>query len=131
MTQEHNGKGNCCGGGHHHHHEHDHEPCNHEHDHENCNHDHDHEEPRTLYLMLDDNKELACTVLMVFDVGEKEYIALLPKEEGKSDEDQDVLLYEFKEDDEGLELFNIEDDAEFDAVSQAFFELVEEEEQEE
>ncbi|AHM57387.1 hypothetical protein EAL2_c21060 [Peptoclostridium acidaminophilum DSM 3953] len=80
----------------------------------------DDEEYETLDITLDDGKVLSCIVLGVFDVEEiegKEYIALLPEEH------EDVFLYEFAEDEEGVELSNIEDDAEFEKVSQKFSEL--------
>lgn len=93
-----------------------------------CGHDHDHEhemeELETMFLTLDDDTELECGVLGVFTVEElpgKEYIALLPLE------DETVLLYEYKEAGEEVELEVIEDDAEFDKVSAAFDDLFEEE----
>ena len=96
----------------------------HEHDHD---HDHVHEEMEmdTLTLTLDDDTELECGILGVFGVeelGDKEYIALLPLE------DETVLLYEYSEYEEGIELTNIESDEEFEKVSNAFYELFEEEE---
>ena len=76
-----------------------------------CGHDHDHVheemEMETLTLTLDDDTELECGVLGVFAVEGiegKEFIALLPLE------DETVLLYEYKEDEEGIELLNIESD---------------------
>ena len=53
----------------------------------------------------------------------EEYIALLPLE------DETVLLYEYKENEEGIELLNIESDDDFDKVSNAFSELFDEEEE--
>ena len=94
-----------------------------------CGHDHEHDhvheemEMETLTLTLDDDTELECGVLGVFEVEGiegKEYIALLPLE------DETVLLYEYKEDEEGIELLNIESDEDFDKVSAAFDELCEE-----
>lgn len=130
----HNEEHQCCGGNHHHHEDHeccggnhhqeDHECCGghgHDHDHEGCgcNHDHDHDqEYQIIQLSLEDGREVSAAVLEIFELDGKEYIALLPIEE------ENVLLYEFKEDEEGLELINIESDEEFDAVSQAFLELV-------
>ena len=94
-----------------------------------CGHDHDHVheemEMETLTLTLDDDTELECGILGVFEVEEldgKEYIALLPLE------DETVLLYEYSEYEEGIELTNIESDEEFEKVSNAFYELFEEEE---
>ena len=93
-----------------------------------CGHDHDHEEleMETLTLTLDDDTELECGVLGVFAVEGiegKEFIALLPLE------DETVLLYEYKEVGEEIELDSIEDDAEFEMVSNAFSELFDEDEE--
>lgn len=95
-----------------------------------CGHDHDHLEEElemdTLTLTLDDDSELECGILGVFSVDGlegKEYIALLPLE------DETVLLYEYKEDENGIELLNIESDEDFDKVSNAFSELFDDEEE--
>ena len=70
-----------------------------------------------IYLTLDDDTELECNVLGIFEVEDYEYIALAP-----IDNDQ-VLLYRYEEDDEGFDLINIEDDEEFEIVSEAFYTL--------
>lgn len=93
-----------------------------------CGHDHDHEEleMETLTLTLDDDTELECGILGVFSVDGlegKEYIALLPLE------DETVLLYEYKESEEGIDLLNIESDDDFEKVSEAFNDLFAEEEE--
>lgn len=96
---------------------------NHEHD-ENCNHDHEHDhegEIDVIYLTFEDDEEVECQVLGVFEVEDKEYIALLP-----SDEDE-ILLYEYKDSDEEFDLIPIEDDEELELVSKAYFELFEDE----
>lgn len=93
-----------------------------------CEHDHDHEEDimdlETMTLTLDDDTEVECGVLGIFSVEGlegKEYIALLPLE------DETVLLYEYQELGEEIQLDVIEDDDEFDKVSAAFDELFEDE----
>lgn len=90
-----------------------------------CGHDHDdhvHEEMEmeTLTLTLDDDTEMECGILGVFAVdgiADKEYIALLPLE------DETVLLYEYKENEDGIELLNIESDDDFEKVSNTFYDL--------
>ena len=99
-----------------------------------CGHDHDHdieelnEELDTITLTLDDDTELQCSILGVFDVEgieDKEYIALLPED------DETVLIYQYKElENDEIELLTIEDDDEFDKVSAAFDSLFDEEEEE-
>lgn len=85
------------------------------------NNEYDHQEPETIYLTLDDGTEIDCDVLGIFQIEDKEYIALLPFE------DDQVFLYEYVEDDEGINLLNIEDDEDFDLVSEAFYTLFVEE----
>ena len=94
-----------------------------------CGHDHEHEEDvmdlETMFLTLDDDTEMECGILGVFEVEGlegKEYIALLPLE------DETVLLYEYKEVGDEIELNVIEDDDEFDKVSNAFYNMYEDEE---
>ncbi|PAB56730.1 DUF1292 domain-containing protein [Anaeromicrobium sediminis] len=88
--------GGCCGGG--------------------CGH-HSHEEAAKMYLTLDDGEELECEVIGVFEVENKEYIALLPVGE------EDAFIYTFEETEEGPVLDQIESDEEFEIVAKAFKEL--------
>ena len=82
-----------------------------------------------ITLTLDDDSELLCDVLATFPVTvngkEQMYIALLPTEAGP---DGEIYLYRFIEDGDDIDLQNIEDDEEFDIVSDAFDELLDEEE---
>lgn len=81
----------------------------------------------TMTLSLDDGTELECAVLAIFPVAEKKYIALSPM---SGEDEGTVYLYQFDsdEDDEEVTLINIEDDDEFEAVSDAFDELLDEQE---
>lgn len=100
-------------------------------DNKNVNPDAENEEEMTVTLTLDDGKELQCVVLTIFPAGDKEYIALLPMEGQETDEGE-VFLYRYSEDENGQpNLENIEDDDEFELVSDAFDELLDEEEYEE
>lgn len=79
-----------------------------------------------MHLVLDDDTELECMVLGFFEVDESEYIALLPVDEKEAE--AGVLLYEYVElEDEAFDLLSIEDDEEFENVSEAFSELFSEE----
>ena len=91
-----------------------------------CEHDHEHEmeEMETMTLTLDDDTELNCGIIGVFEVDGIEYIALLPED------DYTVLIYQYNEDGEEVELSLIEDDDTFEKVSQAFDELWEDEDEE-
>lgn len=87
-----------------------------------CNENHqDLEELETMTLILEDDRELECYVLGVFACNSKDYIALLPTEE------EDVLLYRYQEEGEEVILENIEEDDEYDEVSEAFVQLMNEE----
>lgn len=79
-------------------------------------------EEMTVVLTLDDDEELECVVLTIFEANNREYIALLPiAEEQDSDEDSDVYIYRYHEN-EGSEpeLDNIESDDEYEIAADAF-----------
>lgn len=88
----------------------------------------DFEEESTVTLTLDDGTELECAVVAIFPAGSNEYIALLPLEQD-DEEEGEVFLYRFiqKENDE-IDLINIESDEEYELVTDAFEELLDEEE---
>ncbi|SET48120.1 Protein of unknown function [[Clostridium] aminophilum] len=78
----------------------------------------------TVTVMLDDGTELECVVLMIFEAGDGEYIALLP-EETADEQESTVFLYRYFEDENGEpQLDNIETDEEYDTVSAAFNEII-------
>ena len=81
-------------------------------------------EETTVTLTLDDDTTLECIVINIFQAGDREYIALLPME-GEAAEDGEVYLYRYSEDEDGQpNLENIEDDDEFEMVSDAFDEML-------
>ena len=79
-------------------------------------------ESLTVTLTLENNEELECAGLNIFEADEKEYIALLPLDENGDNTDGQIYLYRFidngEEEEPGLE--NIEEDEEFDRVSAIF-----------
>ncbi len=81
-------------------------------------------------LELDDGTQAECEILTIFTVGEQDYIALLPLDEkGEPNEDGEVFIYRYFEDEEGNpSLDNIQDDDEYEAVADRFDELLDEEE---
>ena len=64
-------------------------------------------EKNTIYLTLEDESKLKCQVVKIFEVGDKEYIALFP-EHG-----QKVFLYGYENTKDGPQLSSIEDDSEY------------------
>ena len=80
------------------------------------------DEAEFITLEFEDGEEVEAEIMGIFDVGEKEYIALIP-----DDDSDDVYLYEYKEiSDEEFELIDIEDDDEFEKVVEEFEKLTDE-----
>ncbi|MCR5098668.1 MAG: DUF1292 domain-containing protein [Lachnospiraceae bacterium] len=80
-------------------------------------------------IELDDGSELDCEILTIFDVGEQDYIVLMPVDENfDSLNDTEVLIYRYNEDPETGEptLDNIQSDEEYEAVGKRFEEIQEE-----
>ena len=85
----------------------------------------------TVTLTLDNDEELECAVISIFEADNKRYIALLPLE-GDDAENGEVYLYRYSETADGQpDLANIETDEEFEIVSDAFDELLDEAEYQE
>ncbi len=98
-------------------------------------HTHDHDcncgcnEEVTVTLTLDNDEVIECAVLTIYNVGEKEYIALLPLDEEGDNEEGDVFIYRYVETEDGEPtLENIEDDDEYEAAADAFDEWLDEQE---
>ena len=79
-------------------------------------------------LDLDDGSSVECQILNIFEADGRDYIALLPLDEnGDDNEDGEVFIYRYSEDAEGNpSLENIEDDDEYEVVSDRFDELLDE-----
>ena len=77
----------------------------------------------TVTLTLDDDTELECAVLTIFEAAGRDYIALLPLD-GAEDEEGEVYLYRYSEVDGQPELDNIQDDDEYEAAADAFDEFL-------
>lgn len=79
-------------------------------------------------LTLDDNSEVECEILTIFELDEKDYIVLLPLDEmGNENKEGEVFIYRYWEDGEGNpSLENIEDEDEYEAVADRFDELLDE-----
>ncbi len=81
-----------------------------------------------VVLTLEDGKEMTCDVIAIYPCGDRNYIALLPED----DPDGDFLLYRFIDNgDDNYDLDDIETDEEFEEVSEAFDELLDNEEYDE
>lgn len=62
------------------------------------------EQEMTVTLTLDDDTEVECVVLTIFNAAEREYIALLPVE-GADSEEGEVYLYRYSETEDGEPLW--------------------------
>lgn len=103
---------------------------NHEADHScGCgeDHDHDHEHHQhTVTIELETGEEMECPIIEIFEVNEKEYIALLHPEE------EIAMLYGFLDYEDGsIELTEITSDEEYELVSKVFDTLFDEEDEDE
>ena len=85
-------------------------------------------ESLTVTLTLENDEELECAVLTIFKSDGRENIALLPLDENGDSDDGQVYLYRFidngEDEEPGLE--NILEDEEFERVSEAFNDWMEE-----
>ena len=78
-------------------------------------------------LELDDG-EVECKILFIFESKDQDYIALIPLDEkGNENEDGEVFLYRYFEDDQGLpSIENIESEEEYELAADRFDEILDE-----
>lgn len=90
------------------------------------------EEEMTVDIELEDGKKVNCAVITILTVNKKDYIVLLPLDENGENQDGEVWFYGYKEDEADPntepELLYIEDDEEYEAVSDAFDEFLDNQE---
>lgn len=79
-------------------------------------------------LNLDDGSEVTCEIITIFDIGDQDYIVLIPLDaNGEPNEEGEVYIYRYFEDETGApSLENILSDDEYEAVSKRFEELMDE-----
>lgn len=86
------------------------------------------DEEMTVTMTLDDGTEVTCAIVTILTVNAKDYIVLLPLDENGENTDGEVWIYGYKEDenDPNLEpeLIFINDEEEYEAVSDAFDEYL-------
>ena len=89
------------------------------------------QEEMTVTLTLEDDTELECIVLTIFQAGDRDYIALLPME-GQEAEEGEVFLYRYSETEDGTPVLdNIMDDDEYEIVADEFDEMLDDQEYDE
>lgn len=84
-------------------------------------------------LDMDDGSQVECEILTIFDMGEQDYIVLLPLDsQGNENQEGIIYIYRYFEDKEGNpSLENIISDEEYEAVEERFEQLLEEADEEE
>ena len=83
----------------------------------------------TVTLDLEDDSQLECDVVTVFDENETTYIALAPTEQIAKGEEADIFFYRLNGTTmEELSIENIEDDEEYQDVAERFEEIMDEHE---
>lgn len=88
----------------------------------------DNDEEMTVTLDLEDGTSVTCAIVTILTVREQDYIVLLPLEEDGENHDGMVWFYRYRENEadpnEEPELIYIEDDEEYEIVSDAFDEYL-------
>lgn len=88
----------------------------------------EYDEEMTVTMTLDNGEDVTCAIITILTVNEKDYIVLLPLNEDGENEDGEVWIYGYKEDESDPnaepELFFIDDESEYEAVSDAFDEYL-------
>lgn len=86
------------------------------------------DEEMSVTIELEDGKSVTCAIVTILTVQKKDYIVLLPLDEKGENTDGEVWIYGYHEDesDPNAEpaLFFIEDEAEYETVSDAFDEYL-------
>ena len=87
-------------------------------------------EDMVMTLELDDGTQLVCSVLTIFPVDGRQYIALL--RDGEDEEEGDIFFYRYSETPDGQPVLGcIEGAEEYEAVIDRFDEILDEEEYDE
>lgn len=81
-------------------------------------------------LELDDGSTEECAILTILEIGDQDYIVLIPVDENDEPiEEGEVYIYRYFEDEDGNpSLENIDNEEEFERVSEAFDEFLDDQE---
>lgn len=86
------------------------------------------DEEMTVELELEDGSSVTCGIVTILTIKEQDYIVLLPLNEEGKNEDGEVWFYRYHEDENDVnaepELAYIDDDDEYEMVSDAFDEYL-------
>lgn len=88
------------------------------------------DEDMSVDIELEDGTTVNCNIITIITVNGKDYIALLPLNDKGESEDGEVWFYRYEEDENDVNaepvLTYIDDDAEYEAVEEAFDEFLDE-----
>jgi len=86
------------------------------------------DEEMTVTLDLDDGQSVTCAIIVILTVEEQDYIVLLPLDENGENQDGDVWIYRYFEDEDDATaeptLEYIADDEEYKKAADAFAEYI-------
>lgn len=90
--------------------------------------DEDDMEDVRVTLTMDDDSEVECRILTIFEYDDQDYIVLLPlDEEGEDNEEGEAFIYRYYEDKDGNpSLEDIDSEEEYEAVADCFEEILDE-----
>ena len=81
----------------------------------------------TVDLDLDDGRKVTCATMIILTVNKKDYIVLLPLDKSGQNTDGNVWFYQYLSNgDDDAKLGYISDDDEYESVSEAFDEYLDE-----
>ncbi|MGB9886872.1 MAG: DUF1292 domain-containing protein [Moorellales bacterium] len=87
-------------------------------------------ESDTIVLMDDEGEEHEFMVVDFLEVGEKEYVVLLPLDEEEEEDEGEAVVFRLELDEQGEEVLReIEDDEEWEAVERAWEKAMAQEEE--
>mgnify|MGYP001462556140 FL=1 len=85
------------------------------------------EKPELIYIPDDEGNEEEFEVIMRFEVddSDRKYMMVIPTDQADEETDE-VYAFRYEEDDEGIKLFTIDDDDEWNIVEDTFHTLLSE-----
>lgn len=86
------------------------------------------DEEMTVSIDLEDGTTVVCSIVTIFDMNDKEYIALMPLDEEGNAASEEVWIYGYKENpddpNEEPDLIYIDDEEEYEAAADKFDEFL-------
>ena len=77
-------------------------------------------ETEYLFIPDDNGEDQKFEIIYEFDHEDKNYLLVIPADLDDDSEEAEVLAFRYEEDKDGLQLFTIEDDQEWDMIEDVF-----------